>query len=207
MFKFNFLPKENKFNELLKDLAAQAALCAHHLQNFVQTGDAGAADAITVARNRAKDITSVMTRELCMTFVTPFDREDIQDISDNLYRIPKTIEKVKERLQMHDMGDKRDDFLPQIELIVREAEAMEAMVADLVSGHNGQKVQDKVALFYDLENKGDIILGELLKSLFDKNLDARELILRKDIYDMLEKIIDRYRDAAGVALQMVLKHT
>ena len=44
-------------------------------------------------------------------------------------------------------------------------------------------------------------------TIFTHENDMKELILRKDIYDMLEKVIDRYRDAAGVALQIVLKHS
>ncbi len=212
MFKLpSFLPKENKFNVLLKDLAAQAGVCAHQLKIFVESNDddvrIDAARSITQTRDRAKEIATSMTRELCLTFVTPFDREDIQDIAENLYRIPKTIEKVKDRMMMHDLGGRHDDFIRQTDLIVLEADAMVAMVDDLVAGKNGQKVQDKVALFYDLENQGDKILGELLVTLFKNSGTNHDLILRKDIYDMLEKIVDRYRDAAGIALQMVLKHT
>lgn len=48
----------------------------------------------------------------------------------------------------------------------------------------------------------------MLVSLFeDDSSDIRNLILRKDIYDMLEKVLDRYRDAAGIALQIVFKHS
>lgn len=212
IFKFpSFLPKEGKFSVLLEQLAVQASTCAHHLKTFVESKDASdrerAGQAISDSRAEAKKLAAEMTRELCRTFVTPFDREDIQNISSDLYKIPKTIEKVKERLAMHGMSLDKGDFLPQIDLIVQESEAMETMVRDLARGQKSRQVQDKVALLYELEHKGDAILGDLLVSLFKNSNDARDLILRKDIYDMLEKIIDRYRDAAGVALQMVLKHT
>jgi uncharacterized protein Yka (UPF0111/DUF47 family) len=212
IFKFpSLLPKENKFCSLLEQLAIQASACAGHLKTFVESTDTvarkKAAAAISGDRARAKTLAAEMTKELCCTFVTPFDREDIQDIATDLYKIPKTIEKVKDRMEMHGMALGKGDFSRQIDLIVQEAEAMEAMVHDLVTKRNGQQVQEKVALLYDLEHKGDVVLGELLVSLFDGSRDARDLILKKDIYDMLERIIDRYRDAAGVALQMVLKHT
>ncbi len=51
------------------------------------------------------------------------------------------------------------------------------------------------------------MLGQLLKNLFKGDRDIRDLILRKDVYDMLEKVLDRYRDASAVALQIVLKHS
>lgn len=212
IFKFpSFLPKEGKFCVLLEQLAVQASACARHLKTFVESKNEAernrAGQSISDSRAEAKKLAAEMTRELCRTFVTPFDREDIQDISSDLYKIPKTIEKVKDRMSMHGLALDKGDFSRQIELIVQESEAMEAMVRDLARGQNSQQVQDKVALLYDLEHKGDAILGELLVSLFKNSNDARDLILRKDIYDMLEKIIDRYRDAAGIALQMVLKHT
>ena len=58
-----------------------------------------------------------------------------------------------------------------------------------------------------MEAHGDEVLGQLLKNLFKGDRDVRDLILRKDVYDMLEKVLDRYRDASAVALQIVLKHS
>lgn len=212
MFKFpRLLPKADRFCVLLEQLAQQAAACAQHLKTFVETQDAGersrAASAIGESRTQAKKLAAEMTQELCRSFITPFDREDIQDFTAELYKIPKTIEKVKDRLELHGLTLDQGDFLRQIEVIVQEAEIMKGMVRNLVSGQSSQDVQDSVARLYDLEHKGDAVLSELLGSLFRGRAEARDLILRKDIYDMLEKIIDRYRDAAGIALQMVLKHT
>jgi uncharacterized protein Yka (UPF0111/DUF47 family) len=213
LLKFpSFLPKENKFCVLLEALATEAGICAQHLKIVVDTSDAGdrekASAAISSSRAKAKTIMTELTRELCRTFVTPFDREDIQGISDDLYKIPKIIEKVKERLSMHEaILTDRTDFMRQVDVIVAEAEAMQDMVGDLVSRRHAPQIQGKIARLYDLEHEGDKVLRELMTSLFKVERPTRDLILRKDIYDMLEKIIDRYRDAAGIALQMVLKHT
>ena len=59
------------------------------------------------------------------------------------------------------------------------------------------RVLSSVDLLRELESKGDVILSELLATLFRDENDMKELILRKDIYDMLEKVVDRYRDAAA----------
>jgi uncharacterized protein Yka (UPF0111/DUF47 family) len=213
MFKLPFLkPKDNKFCVLLEGLSTQARECAVHLKTFVESTDAGqqakAAEAITSSRRRSKELTGQITAELCRTYITPFDREDIQDIAADLYKIPKTIEKIKERLSTHGINSVKGDFSRQIDVIVQEAEAMEEMVRELTkAGHDDERIIAKAQQLQELENKGDAILGELLVALFKDNTDARDLILRKDIYDMLEKVVDRYRDAAGVALQIVLKHS
>ncbi len=210
--KLPFLkPKDNKFCVLLEGLSAEAQGCALYLKTFVESTDAAeqarAGAAIEAARKRSKELTAQVTAELCRTYITPFDREDIQDIAADLYKIPKTIEKIKERLATHGIASVKGDFSRQIDLIVQEAEAMEEMMKELTKGHDDDRIIAKAAVLQELENRGDTILGELLVSLFKENTDARDLILRKDIYDMLEKVVDRYRDAAGVALQIVLKHS
>ena len=213
MFKLPFLkPKDNKFCVLLEGLSTQARECAVHLKTFVESTDAGrqaaAGEAITASRRKSKELTGQITAELCRTYITPFDREDIQDIAADLYKIPKTIEKIKERLATHGINSVKGDFSRQIDVIVAESEAMQEMVRELTkAGHDDERIIAKAHQLQELENKGDAILGELLVALFKDNTDARDLILRKDIYDMLEKVVDRYRDAASVALQIVLKHS
>lgn len=211
MFKIHLLPQEDKFCDFLNQLAKKSASCARHLQIYVTAKDdttrINASNEIMASRGRAKTLMAELTRELSRSFVTPFDREDIQDFATELYKIPKTIEKVRDRLELHGLKDAKGDFSRQIELIVQEAVAMEDMVQNLVTGKNNRKIQDQVSLMYDLEDRGDKVLSELLGALFRDNHEARELILRKDIYDMLEKVIDRFRNAAGIALQIVLKHS
>jgi uncharacterized protein Yka (UPF0111/DUF47 family) len=204
------LPNEGKFLRYLEELAAKAQESAVHLKTYVESTDAEAKTkagaAMTACKAEAKRVSAEVTRELCLTFVTPFDREDIQDFSADLYKITKTIEKLHEYLDMHKVTD-IGDLSPQIDLIIEEADAMDKMIRALISGGKPRQIIEQAALLDELEGKGDAILGSLLVRLIDNAQDTRRLILRKDIYDMLERIIDRYRDAAGVALQIVLKHS
>ncbi|HEX4353481.1 MAG TPA: hypothetical protein VHZ95_11210, partial [Polyangiales bacterium] len=141
-----------------------------------------------------------------LTFVTPFDREDIQLFCSYLYRITKTIEKVREHLDIHEMHD-IEDLPRQVALIAQEAEAMDSVVKTLVKGGKLEQVVAQTAILDELENKGDALLSELQVNLMKDTRDVRRLILRKDIYDLLERVIDGYRSAAGVALQIALKHS
>jgi uncharacterized protein Yka (UPF0111/DUF47 family) len=193
---------------MIEKLAEAVCSCPQHLKTYMVTKDANgrarAGQSIVDARLRSKEIAAQISAELCRSYVTPFDRDDIQDFTSALYKIPKIIEKVKERIDLHGLDG--GDFGRQIDVITEEASAMDDLVKDLVRKPDSRRIQDKVRILYELEGKGDAILGELLKTLFQEHTEARDLILRKDIYDMLEKVIDRYRDAAGVALQIVLKH-
>jgi uncharacterized protein len=204
------LPSEGKFYRYLEQLSAEAHTSAVHLKTFVEHKDpqtrTEAGRAISNCRTQAKKLASEVTQELCLTFVTPFDREDIQQFSTYLYKITKTIEKVREYLDIHDMHD-IDDLPRQIDLIIQEADAMTSMVQALIKGGKPQQIVEKAALLDGLENKGDAVLSELLVNLMKDTKDVRRMILRKDIYDLLERVIDGYRDAAGIALQIALKHS
>ncbi len=206
------LPREDKFFRLIGNLAGEARQCALHLDTFVNSSDknqrASELAAINECRIRSKKLSSEITRELCASFITPFDREDIQDFSHSLYKIIKTTKKIGDRLDMHGLvNGKSARFGRQTGLIVQEAQAMQEMVYELTQGHNNERIVAKVNVLHDLENEGDMVLNELLAELFRDETDIKQLILLKDLYDMLEKVIDRYRNAGAVALQIVLKHS
>lgn len=211
MFKFSLKPREDRFFVLLQALAGQAQQSAGHLQAFINSTDteqkAEAMKAMAAVRAEAKATSFEITRRLCQTFITPFDREDIQDLSDDLYVIPKIIEKVASRVRMYDLGKDKSDFARQIGVIVQEAAATKDMVRALTGANGASEIMKHVTALRELENQGDKVRNDLLEHLFSEVSDARALILRKDVYDMLEKVIDRYRDAANVALKIVLKYS
>jgi uncharacterized protein Yka (UPF0111/DUF47 family) len=205
------LPSEDKFYVLMRALSSEAQTCTFLLKEFIDAKDPASRDQagrkIAASKAEAKKLIETVTREVSLSFVTPFDREDIQEFSLHLYKIPKTIDKIRERFELHDMNTQVGEFSRQVDLIVQEAAEMQEIVEALTKKGSEKAIIAKVDVLHDLETRGDDALGELLKKLFRETQDARELILRKDIYDMLEKVLDRYRDASAVALQIVLKYS
>ncbi len=210
-FLSNLLPREDKFYVLMRTLSKEAQNAAALLKEFIEMPVGAGRDEtgrrIAACKAESKRLIERVTRDVSLSFITPFDREDIQEFASHLYKIPKTIDKIRERVELHDIQSNRGDFARQVDLIVQEADAMEEIVVALTRKGGEKAIIAKVADLHDLEARGDEVLGDLLKKLFQETGDVRDLILRKDIYDMLEKVLDRYRDAAAVALQIVLKHS
>lgn len=208
---FSFFPKEDKFFNLLGKLSTDVNQSAIFFKEFIDSKTPSemqtALAKVQTVRSQSKLTSSQISEELCRSFITPFDREDIQEISNILYKIPKIIEKVTERITMHEMSIAGGDFSYQAELILQEATAMTTLLNALMTKKSSQAVLESVDLLKDLEQKGDKVRNELIVALFKSNLDIKEIILRRDIYDMLEKVVDRFRDVATVALQIVLKHS
>lgn len=209
-FITKLLPSEDKFYVLMRALNTQAEKSALLLGEFISADGAVRDDVgrkIAAAKAEAKALSEKITREISLSFITPFDREDIQEFCTHLYKIPKTIDKIRERLELHEIKSDGAGFSRQVDLIVQESAAMQDIVEALTRKGGEKAIVEKVNVLHDLETRGDEVLGELLKQLFKDTQDARALILKKDIYDMLEKVLDRYRDASAVALQIVLKHS
>jgi uncharacterized protein Yka (UPF0111/DUF47 family) len=91
-----FLGHDQKFYDLLDASAQQADTSVHHLVDLLAKIDNKDSfrdlEAFAQSRREDKRITQELTEELTKTFITPFEREDIQALAASLYKIPKTVE-------------------------------------------------------------------------------------------------------------------
>ena len=71
------------------------------------------------ARRKHKRISQQTTEELCKNFITPLEREDIEDLSTALYKISKNVEKIAERLVISPSGAKVTEISRQVALLER----------------------------------------------------------------------------------------
>lgn len=212
MSLFNLLPKEEKFYDMMGELNAHAHESARQLAVLVHASNAEqrkeAAQRIRDSKDSAKKVMTTTVKEVCQTFITPFDREDIQELSSAFYNIPKLIGKIQDRMIRHDLEPVDDDFNQFADVITRQADIMEDIMMMLKKSPKLHKINEKVELIHELEDKGDHLLGDMLQQAFQVRLSTPAgLILRKDVYEMLEDVTDFYRDCANIALRIVLKHS
>jgi len=206
-----FLGHDQKFYDLLEASANQADTSVHHLVDLLAKIDdktpAPNLAAFAESRREDKRITQELTEELTKTFITPLEREDIQALAASLYKIPKTVEKIGERMLICPQDLPKLSFGKQVQLLDQAAEAVVAMVKQLRKGMNVGTAREMNAKLQNIEGEADNLELELLRDLYQSNYDAKHIIFLRDLYDLLEKVIDRCRDAGNVILQVVLKHT
>src|SRR5205085_347432 len=75
------------------------------------------------SRREDKRITQQLTEELTKTFITSLEREDIQALAASLYKIPKTVEKIGERMLICPQDLPTPSFAKQVQLLDQAAEA------------------------------------------------------------------------------------
>jgi len=205
------LGKEDKFFDLL-EAGAEAAkvsvdLFSRYLQQLAAGGSPAQLDDFIQTRRREKRIRHEMNEELSKTFVTPLEREDIEALSFALYRIPKQVEKIVERLSIYPGRVPHEAFKRQAELMAQAAEAVMFMVKQLRGGTHIEKIREANDRLQFAEGEADKVMLEQLKELYHGPYEAKELVILQELFEMVEQAVDRCRNAGNIVVQIVLKHS
>jgi uncharacterized protein len=202
------LGKEDKFFSLLEASAGEARASVQSLVKLSKDLDKPVAkDDFTYSRRKNKEITKEITAAVYTTFITVLEREDIEELSTALYKIPKTVEKFIERILLAPKYVRGIDFTKQISLLERATDIVLELVKSLRGGMDLEKVKDLNDKLQFLEAEADKHMMELYKDLFSGVHGPVQVIVLKDLYELLEKIIDRCRDAGNVISHIVLKNS
>jgi len=203
--------KDEKFYDLLEASAEQALASTQLLASYLQRSQAFTSandlDEFIQSRRKDKRITQQITEELCKTFVTPLEREDIEALSRALYRIPKIVEKLVERLSIYPGRLPREGFQRQAVLLGQAAEAVVFMVKQLRNGAKMKGIQEANERLQFAEGEADKVMLGLLKELYHGPYDAKETMILQELFEVTEKAVDRCRDAGNVVFQIVLKYS
>ena len=202
--------KEDKFYDLLEASAEEAKVSIKLLSQFLQARRDGGPDNLdefVQSRRKDKKITQDISEALAKTIVTPLEREDIEALSFALYRVPKSVEKIVERLNIYPGRIPSDRFMRQISLLEQAAEAVVFMVKQLRHGTHIEKISEAQARLQWAEGEADKVMLEQLKELYHGTYEAKELVFLQDLLEMVEKVVDRCRDAGNVVVQIVLKYS
>lgn len=203
--------KEDKFYDLLEEGADAANTSVTLFGTYLNHLGAGASpsnlDEFVQSRRKEKRVRHEMTEALSKTFVTPLEREDIEALSFALYRIPKSVEKIVERLSIYPGKVPYSAFQRQAELLQVASDAVVFMVKELRGGTNIERIREANDRLQYAEGEADKVMLDLLKDLYHGPCDAKELVILQEIYELVERAVDRCRNAGNVVVQIVLKYS
>ena len=193
---------------LLLDEAAQAAHdSTKALHSMMKASDRQPAlDAFKLARLRERAASDKISHALVDSFITPIEREDIEALGSALYKIPKQVEKFADRYSLAIKHLEGIDFAPRAAMLEQAA----SVVVDMVHELQKMNIDRMTALnekLRSLENEADRLMLELYRDIYSGRLDNLQMFLLKEFFEILEKAIDRCREAGVVAYQIVLKNS
>ncbi|WP_206859696.1 DUF47 domain-containing protein [Lysobacter changpingensis] len=197
----------NQFYTLLEEAAVAAHDSTKALHAMLKAADRQPAlDAFKLARQREREASDKISHELVNSFITPIEREDIEALASALYKIPKQVEKFADRYSLATRHLEHIDFAPRAAML----EQASAVVVKMVHELRNLKLEPMKALNDQLraiENEADRLMLELYRDIYSGQLDNLQMFLLKEFFEILEKAIDRCREAGVVAYEIVLKNS
>jgi predicted phosphate transport protein (TIGR00153 family) len=207
------MPREARFFALFEKHASIVVAGAEALRGLLQGGNTVSAycQEIFQRESEADDVTREVLIAVRRTFITPFDRTDIQDLItsmddaiDQMNKTAKTIvlfEVESFELHMRQMSE----IILQVAKLVLEAVPLLASI-----GSNAGHLNALTAKIVALEEEADDICDRGLKALYLANRqdsspgNAMKFVVGSELYDHLEKVVDRFEDVANEINSIVI---
>jgi predicted phosphate transport protein (TIGR00153 family) len=205
-----FLPKDKVFFQLFENVAETVIQMAVKLKEVVYEKEfdkrAALIQEIEDLEHVNDDYTHKIFTELGKNFITPFDREDIHylasaldDICDYVYASAKKINFYK--VNPDDVG-----FQKMADLILNSCTEVQKAVGELRDMKNLRKITDAMVLINSIENQADDVFDMSIEKLFETEPDAKEVIKKREIYQVMEIVTDKCEDAANVIESIIIKY-
>ncbi len=202
------LGKDQRFFDLLEAGAEEARQSVKALVELLQKPEQERSlHEFVLRRRQEKRISEEISAEVCRTFVTPLEREDIEALSSALYKIPRTIEKFSERMLLSQSLHNGADFSKQTRVLTQTIDVLSRMVGQLRRNPDLEKMKEENDRLQYFEQEADQLILLHLKELYSGKYEALQVIALRDLYELLEKVIDRCRDCGNVIFRIVLKHS
>ena len=92
------------------------------------------------------------------------------------------------------------------DIIAQACVAVNGAIVELRNMKNMRKITDALVLINSIENQGDDIFDLSIERLFDTEPDAKEVIKKREIYQVMEIVTDKCEDAANVIESIIVKY-
>jgi uncharacterized protein len=205
-----FIPRERKFYGMFNDAAANSVEAANELNKlFKMTKLEESKDTrlkIREIEKRGDDITNNLFEELNRTFITPFDREDIHELTSKIDDVVDLIYSLSGKVEYYKFTRFSTYMVEMGELIYQGTIHMQNAIAGLEKSKNAVNSLKSCKELRKMESKVDEWYHKAISDLFDNEKDAIELIKQKEVLLNLEKISNKLEDVSDVIKTIIVKY-
>ena len=208
MFKFPFIPREEKFFRLFEDDARNMVKTAEELKCLIDSWEnvEERVDAITELEHQGDSVTHHIMAQLHRTFVTPFDREDIALLANSIDDVVDFIHSTADAMLLYKIEQPSQRAKELADILVQATAEVEKAL--LLLEHHAQlkQILERCVEINRLENMADRVFRSAMAELFDDSADIAYIIKWREIYEHMESATDRCEDVADVLEGIALKH-
>ena len=200
--------KDDPFFRLLEESAKESQNSVQALKRILQNPSmTPTLDEFVASRRHEKQLAGEISSLLVNTFVTSLEREDIEALSHALYKIPKTVEKFAERYVLCAPRLRDINFDQYLTMMDQATDTLFRLVQALRKKSDLEGIKEFNGMLQKVEGEADKLMLERLRDLYSGKHDPVKAVILKDLYELLEKVFDRCRDAGNIVFNIVLKHS
>ena len=196
------MPREERFFTLFVQHAAIVVAGAEALVGMLKGGDQVEhyCKIISERETEADAVTRDVLTAVRRTFITPFDRTDIQDLVSSLDDAIDQMNKTAKAIMLFELRSFEPQMQATGEIILQAAKLVqEAMPLLAAIGKNAGRLQDIVEEIIRIEDKSDYLYDQGRKALFlaSRGGNTMDYLVGNEVYDHLESVVDRLEDVSN----------
>ena len=207
MFKKKGFDYFEKFVELVEYNCKAAELLSEIVQNY----DSKKAEAMLKSMHDIEHAADMekheMMNRLVKEFITPIDREDIINLSQNIDDVTDNIEDVLIKMHMYNVKNIKKGTIEFTDIIQRCCEALRQTFLEFHNFARSKIIKGLIIEVNDLEEEGDRLFVTSMTDLFTSDVDATEKLIWKSIYENLEKCCDACEQVANIVETTIMKNS
>ena len=205
-----FSPKDKVFYGLFEEVANNGAIMGEKLYALVSETDFNVRSTmikpIEDLEHASDELTHRIFTELGRNFITPFDREDIHYLANALDDIADYIYASAKKIKLYHVNPTDDAIHQLAQIIVKSTKEVRTAVLELRDMKNVRTITDALVRINSYENEADDISDLHIERLFSMEPDAKEIIKKREIYQVMEDVTDKCEDAANVIESIIVKY-
>ncbi len=203
------VPKDKKFFPMFEAQADLIVQAAGKLNEIFLTDDvekhAELFKTIKELENKGDDVAHEIFDELDKTFITPFDREDIHQLTSTLDDVLDFINGSSQRIRLYKLQKFPAEFVRFSSVILSGANEIRSAVRELYNLKRPEMIRQACIRINEVENQADDLYHFVISDLFEHEKDAIELIKKKEVLQTMERASDRMEDVADVLKTIIIK--
>ncbi|HEX6182177.1 MAG TPA: DUF47 family protein [Chitinophagaceae bacterium] len=206
-----FMPKDRVFYSLFEEVAGNVQKMGITLKQVVSEPDfdrrASLISKVEDLEHVNDELTHRIFTELGRNFITPFDREDIHYLASALDDICDYIFASAKKINFYKVNPNDTGIQKLADLIEQGCEHIHNAIFELRDRRNMRQLTEALVKVNSIENQADDVFDMSIDRLFEIEQDAKEVIKKREIYQVMEIVTDKCEDAANVIESIIIKYS
>jgi predicted phosphate transport protein (TIGR00153 family) len=148
-----------------------------------------------------------VVEKLVKEFITPIEREDIMELTDQIDDVTDAVEDVLLKIYMYNIRSISEDAIAFVHIVGKCCTELLHVFEEFESFKKPQVLHESIIELNRLEEEGDALYINAVRKLHVSQADAKEVAAWTEIYSRMEKVCDTCEHVADLVEHIIMKNT